>query len=67
MVNRLQEIVKLGSDEWYLKEIDEEYADPSRKDISVKKRVHIPSILSEDTQKQTFYSWDCTWKVHQTS
>jgi hypothetical protein len=30
-VNRLQGIVKLGSDEWYLKEIEEEYADPSRK------------------------------------
>jgi hypothetical protein len=25
-VNRLQGIVKLGSDEWYLKEIEEEYA-----------------------------------------
>ncbi len=30
-VNRLQGIVKLGSDEWYLKEIEEEYAYPSRK------------------------------------
>jgi hypothetical protein len=30
-VNRLQGTVKLGSDEWYLKEIEEEYADPSRK------------------------------------
>ncbi len=30
-VNRLRGVVALGSDEWYLKEIEEEYADPERK------------------------------------
>jgi hypothetical protein len=30
-VNRLEGVVKLGSDKWYLKEIEEEYADPSRR------------------------------------
>ena len=30
-LNRLQGIVELGSDEWYLKEIEEEYADSKRK------------------------------------
>ena len=30
-LNRLQGIVELGSDEWYLKEIEEAYADPKRK------------------------------------
>ncbi len=30
-LNRLQGIVELGSDEWYLKEIDDAYADPKRK------------------------------------
>jgi hypothetical protein len=30
-LNRLQGIVELGSDEWYLKEIEEAYTDPRRK------------------------------------
>ncbi len=57
-VNGLQGIVKHGSDEWYLKEIEEEYT------IRIKERVHTPSILSEDTQKQITFTWDCAQKVH---
>ncbi len=54
-MNRLQGIVELGSDKWYLKEIEEAYADPKRKGYQyVKNKACIPHVYLTEPERCTY-------------
>jgi hypothetical protein len=51
-LNHLQGIVELGSDEWYLKEIEEAYADPKRKGYQREKQI----LYTAHVHRSTLFS-----------